>query len=301
MNDGPENAIFFVVGSAGMLGRAWVELLNAQGESFTHGDLETLDLTKPESLDAIPNNTTHVINCAAYTNVDAAEEHEQLATEINGAGVANLAERCGHIDAAIVNYSTDYVFEGDATKPYPTDHPRNPLNAYGRGKAVGEQALEQCGIPWFNIRTSWLYAPWANNFVLTMARLTAEKPELKVVDDQRGRPTSATHLAHATLRLLGAADRGEANPGHWHITDASECTWHGLTTEIASLLGRDCRITPCTTDQFPRPARRPAFSVLDIGKTESAIGPMPRWQSNVAQALAQAGLPVLGTNRKTAP
>ena len=281
---------FFVTGSAGMLGRVWQRLLESNGIAFEHADIDDIDITSPASLKQIEPGTTHIINCAAYTAVDKAEDEEQAATEINGRGVELLASRAAEIGATVVNYSTDYVFDGSATKPYKPDQIRDPLNAYGRSKAVGEQALEASDAAWLNIRTSWLYAPWGHNFVLTMARLTAEKDELKVVADQRGRPSSAVRLAESTLRLLNAGLEADHLRGHWHITDAGECTWHALTEAIADTTGAACRIAPCTSDEFPRPAKRPHYSVLDITKTEAVLGPLQHWKQSVADAIHAAGL-----------
>ncbi|MEM0914332.1 MAG: dTDP-4-dehydrorhamnose reductase [Planctomycetota bacterium] len=274
-----------LIGAAGMLGRAWCELLDGAGIAYAAMDRSEIDIADPATLDRIDPGTTHVINCAAYTAVDKAEDEEELATAINGHAVGHLATRAAAIDAVLVNYSTDYVFDGNATSPYAIDQPRDPLNAYGRSKAVGEALLEESNAAWLNIRTSWLYAPWGNNFVLTMARLTADKPTLKVVDDQRGRPTSAQHLAETTLSLIDAVERGVAQPGHHHVTDGGECTWCGFTRAINDRLGHACDVQPCTTADFPRPAKRPAYSVLDLSATEAALGPMPEWTVNLRSVL----------------
>jgi dTDP-4-dehydrorhamnose reductase len=182
----------------------------------------------------------------------------------------------------LLHFSTDYVFDGKASAPYRADAPVDPLGAYGRTKAAGEQAIHASGARHLIVRTSWLYAPWGNNFVRTMARLTRDKPSLKVVDDQRGRPTSAEHLAATALALL---DRGAT--GTFHVTDGGECTWYEFTLAIAKQLGRTCTIAPCTTAEFPRPAPRPAYSVLDLSQTEALLGPMPDWRVNLVEVLAR--------------
>ena len=270
-----------VVGADGMLGRAWRELLQRKGIPCTALDLPKLDITDPESIRKnIPADTRLVVNCAAYTNVDGAEEHEPVALKLNGDAVKNLAEHCRAIDTTLIHYSTDYVFNGQASKPYPVDHPRDPVNAYGRTKAVGEEYLEKSGCDFLLIRTSWLYAPWANNFVRTMLKLTAERDTLQVVNDQFGRPTSAEHLASASLALFDADAAGT-----FHVTDAGDTSWHGFTLQIAKLAGNTCDIQPCDSSQFPRPAKRPAYSVLDISKAEAIIGPMPSWKRNLADTI----------------
>ena len=220
-------------------------------------------------------------NCAAWTNVDGAEEHEADALAVNGGeGLAVLCARIKEAGGKLVHVSTDYVFDGKATKPYGVDEPRNPIGAYGRTKAAGEKVIEQSGCDFIVARTSWLYAPWANNFVRTMAKLTRDKDELKVVDDQRGRPTSAEHLARSLVSLVDAEGSGV-----FHVTDGGECTWFEFACAVRDGLGHTCVVKPCTTAEFPRPAPRPAYSVLDLSRTESLIGNMPHWRVNLADVL----------------
>ena len=264
-----------------MLGRAWRELLDARGLDYQTAARPALDLTKPDTIaEHISDGTDVVINSAAWTDVDGAETHEDEATAVNGTGVAALAERCREVGALLVHYSTDYVFDGTATEPYEVDHPRHPLNAYGRSKAVGEEAIENSGCEYLLIRTSWLYAPWGKNFVLTMAKLTAEKESLRVVADQRGRPTSCVALAENTMRLIDAGARGT-----YHLTDGGDTTWHGLTQAINNHLAHTCDIHPCTTADFPRPAPRPAYSVLSLAKAEDILDAITPWERSLAQTL----------------
>ncbi len=272
-----------VVGSLGMLGRAWLELLTSRGLEHTGLDLPTIDITDPASIEScIGEDVRTVINCAAFTDVDGAETREADARMLNADAVRYLANRCKQIGATLIHYSTDYVFDGRAMAPYPVEYPHDPVNAYGRTKAEGERILFTSGCRHLLVRTSWLYAPWAHNFVLTMLRLTKERDELKVVNDQRGRPTSAQHLAKTTLALL---EQGEA--GTFHVTDGGECTWYEFTREIMQQAGNTCDLQPCDSTAFVRPATRPAYSVLDISKTESAVGPMPDWKENLAGVIRQ--------------
>ncbi len=274
---------YLLVGANGMLARAWKERLEADGLGWTGLDRPEIDITSEQSLaQAIPQGTRYVVNCAAFTDVDGCEEHEDAALAVNGFGVGKLAERCKAVGAMLIHYSTDYVFSGEANAPYPVDADKGPQSAYGRTKLVGEELLAKSGCDYRLIRTSWLYAPWANNFVRTMVRLTGKLDELKVVDDQRGRPTSAEHLAACSLRI---AQDGET--GAYHVTDGGECTWHGFAVEIARIAGNTCDIAPCTTDEFPRPAKRPTYSVLGLEKTESLAGPMPDWKDNLADVMAR--------------
>ena len=277
------SAGILLLGDRGMLGRAFRELLAAKQRPFTGFDLPELDIAEPDQVGPLfAKPWFAVINCAAYTNVDGAEADEAAALRANGTAPGVVAAACARARVPLVHFSTDYVFAGDARAPYAVDMPLHPLGAYGRSKAAGEIAIRGSGAEFLIVRTSWLYAPWGNNFVRTMARLTRDKPELKVVNDQRGRPTSAQHLAATTLALL---DRGTR--GILHVTDGGECTWYEFTVEIARLLGRSAVVRPCTTAEFPRPAPRPAYSVLDLGPTEAILGPMPNWQTNLASVVAQ--------------
>jgi dTDP-4-dehydrorhamnose reductase len=272
----------FIVSPDGMLGRAWQALLEARRIEYDGGSFPALDLTDPNTLERfIQPRFRVVINCAAYTDVDGAETREADADAVNAVGVANLAARCRAVSATLLHYSTDYVFDGQATRPYPVDEPRKPQNAYGRSKARGEERLEQSGCAHLLIRTSWLYAPWGKNFVDTIARMGAEKPQLRVVNDQRGRPASAQYLAERSLALLEKGARGP-----FHVTDGGECTWFEFAQAIVRGTGGGAKVEPCTAAEFARPAVRPAYSVLDLSRTEALIGPSRSWQENLADVLA---------------
>ncbi len=262
-----------LVGGGGMLGRAFREFLAHLALPFDAPPRAELDLVRPATIaPAVAGNRKLVINCAAWTNVDGAETDEPGALALNATAVAELARCCKAANATLVHFSTDYVFSGISTSPYRTDQPRDPLNAYGRTKAAGEEALERSGVDHLTLRTSWLYAPWGSNFVRTIARAASQKPLLRVVNDQRGRPTSSEHLARSTLAMLNAGARGIH-----HATDSGDCTWFDFATRIVELRKASAKVEPCTTAEFPRPAVRPAYSVLDISRTESLIGPLTSW------------------------
>lgn len=265
-----------------MLGQAICAEAAARALEWAGFDLPEFDLTDRAAIHRVitPGIGT-VINCAAYTDVDGAGSHEEQARLINATAVGLLADRVREVGGRLVHYSTDYVFDGSASDPYQPDHPRRPLGAYGRTKAEGEQRLEDSGADYLLIRTSWLYAAWGKNFVRTIAQLAHDRESIRVVNDQRGRPTSAIHLARLTFRLLGHGAKG-----CYHGTDGGDCTWFELASEIVAGLGLSCRVEPCLTTEFPRPEPRPAFSVLDLGRTEAAIGPMPHWTANLAVVLA---------------
>jgi len=214
--------------------------------------------------------------------VDAAEAHEAEATVVNGTGVGELAEHCRQIGATLVHYSTDYVFAGQASAPYAVDHPRAPLNAYGRSKAVGEALIERSGADYILIRTSWVYAPWGKNFVRTILGLAAKRPTLRVVNDQLGRPSSAEQLARGTLSLVAAGGRGT-----FHLSDGGQCTWFELASAVVARAGLACQVDPCSSAEYPSPAVRPSYSVLDLSRTEALIGPCVSWRESVHAVVAR--------------
>jgi dTDP-4-dehydrorhamnose reductase len=274
---------YAIIGAKGMLGRALQEQLSNQGRPFTALDLPDFDMTDRLQVETmISGGVSAVLNCAAYTNVDLAEKEEAAATKLNGDAVALLASLCAKHGVPLVHYSTDYVFAGDAKEPYRVDQPHDPINAYGRSKAVGEQAIWDAKGPHLVLRTSWLYAPWANNFVRTIFKASRERESLRVVNDQFGRPTSAEHLARVTLQLLDKRAHGTL-----HVTDGGECSWHEFASEIVRIAGHKARVDPCTAEEFARPAKRPAYSVLDLGPTEALVGPMPSWRDNLADVMAR--------------
>ncbi len=286
--DGESRTSVMLLGSDGMLGRAFCELLGSLNVDLRTPTLQDCDISDPDSVErAFDPACDVVVNCAAWTDVDGAETHEAEALAVNGGpGLAAMCRSVAESGGVLVHFSTDYVFNGRASSPYPVDHARDPVDAYGRTKASGEAIIEASGCEHLIIRTSWLYGPWGKSFVRTIARLCSEKDELSVVDDQRGRPTSCLHLAGATLALL----KGGAC-GTFHVTDGGECTWFELAREIAlyveKIKGSSCQIKPCSTAEFPRPAARPAYSVLDISGTERMIGQMPHWKSNLQGVLSR--------------
>lgn len=270
-----------VLGASGMLGRATLAALERRGVEHRGASHTEIDLARPASLEAgLPRGTGTVINCGGWTNVDGAESQEAEATAVNGKGVGDLAARCREIGAVVVHYSTDYVFSGQARAPYATDHPRAPLNAYGRSKAVGEQLLEQSAARHLLLRTSWVYAPWGKNFVRTIVRLAAQRSSLSVVNDQLGRPSSAEQIARVTLELLD----GDAL-GTFHVSDDGQCTWFEFACAVVALAGLPCKVEPCSSAQFPTPAVRPSYSVLDLSSTCARVSALTPWQDSLADVM----------------
>jgi dTDP-4-dehydrorhamnose reductase len=277
---------WLVVGCDGMLGRDLVAALGEppQPQEVTAVDRDVLDIIDPDAcLEAVAGHDL-VVNVAAWTAVDDAETHEAQAFSVNAVGAANLARACSSAGARMVQVSTDYVFAGDATSPYAEDAPLAPRSAYGRTKAAGEWAV-RTHLPsasWV-VRTAWLYGAQGPNFVKTMARLASERDTVSVVDDQRGQPTWTVDLAAAILRLVAS----EAPFGTYHGTSSGETTWFGFAQAIFSQLGLDpARVTPTTTGAFPRPAPRPAYSVLGHQAwRRTGLDLLPPWQESLARAL----------------
>jgi dTDP-4-dehydrorhamnose reductase len=223
-----------------------------------------------------------VFQCAAYTAVDAAEENEAAAMRVNAESVAFAAGACHKIGAALVYPSTDYVFSGVSNRPYRPGDPTGPLNAYGRSKLAGEVAARRAG-RWLVVRTSWLYGQGGPNFVDTIRQLAGERERLEVVDDQVGRPTWTGTLAKAMVELV--MRRAE---GVLHVTDQGEpVSWHGLARAILERTGERAEVVPVPSSRFPRPARRPSYSVLDCSGAERLLGEaLPEWRGVLVGYLA---------------
>nr|WP_275404269.1 MULTISPECIES: dTDP-4-dehydrorhamnose reductase [unclassified Streptomyces] len=278
-----------VTGAAGMLGRDVVDALTRRGEQVTGLDRAALDITSADAVDRAlaVHRPSLVVNCAAYTAVDAAETDEAAATRVNGDGPRQLARACAAHGARLIHVSTDYVFSGDArTTPYPEDHPTGPRTAYGRSKLAGERAvLEELPDASAVVRTAWLYGVHGTNFVRTMIGLEAGRPTVDVVDDQRGQPTWSADVAE---RIADLGPRvGDGTHGVFHATNSGEATWYELAREVFRLIGADpARVRPTTGAAFPRPAPRPAYSALAHGRWQDIGLPEPRdWRSALHEAL----------------
>jgi dTDP-4-dehydrorhamnose reductase len=199
------------------------------------------------------------------------------AAAVNEFGAEVLARACAQSQVPLVHFSTDYVFDGRAQAPYSVGAQTNPINAYGRSKAAGEDAIRRSGCDHLIIRTSWLYAPWGRNFVNTIDGLIATRSRITVVDDQYGRPTSVISLAQMTLQALERGARGTI-----HLCDDGIATWYELAREIATLKDSSCLVEPCTTSDYPTPAQRPRYSVLDIESSQSFICEVRHWRDQLA-------------------
>ena len=274
---------WLITGAGGMLGQDLRTVLAEEGETDVVAATRTdLDITDPAAVSAAVTGTDVVLNAAAWTDVDGAETAEEAATAINGHGVRSLAATAGK---RLIHLSTDYVFDGTATEPYPEDTAPAPINAYGRGKALGEQAVLANG--GYVVRTAWLYGAHGPNFVRTMLRLAAERDTVDVVDDQQGPPTWSYALARQLVTLARAAAAGQAAPGAYHGTATGSTTWYGLARAVFAEAGLDpARVHPTTSDRFRRPAQRPAYSVLSHDRwSKTSVAPLPDWRTMLTSAM----------------
>jgi dTDP-4-dehydrorhamnose reductase len=263
---------WLITGAGGMLGSDLAARLDG-AVALTRSDLDLCDpAAVREALER--HRPATVVNCASWTAVDAAETDEDAALAVNGTAVQDLAGACSETGATLVQISTDYVFDGLGVSPYAEDAPTSPVNAYGRTKLAGEHAAAKTG--GYIVRTAWLYGAHGPNFVRTMARLAAERDTVGVVDDQFGQPTWTGDLAD---RIIALVESG-APYGIYHGTSAGRTTWYGLAREIFTLLGLDPdRVRPVTSAEFPRPAPRPAYSVLGHEAwTAAGLSPMRGWR-----------------------
>jgi dTDP-4-dehydrorhamnose reductase len=277
---------YLVTGASGMLGTDLVRAL--EGRNVTALGRSELDITDPDAVTAAVAEHDVILNAAAYTNVDAAEEHEAAAREVNAEGPANLARAAASTGSVLVTFSTDYVFDGSATTPYREDAPVAPVSAYGRTKAEGERlALGLNPGRAYVVRTAWLYGAHGPNFAKTMLRLAAQKDTVSVVTDQVGQPTWTADLAERVVEMLDA----EAPAGIYHGTNSGQASWWEFAREVFSLAGLDPdRVQPTDSSRFLRPAPRPAYSVLGSEAwTRAGLPPMRDWRDALAEASQTLG------------
>lgn len=252
---------------------------------------ESADFEQPGALPALVERIAPdvVVNAAAYTAVDRAEDEAEIAYRVNAEAPDVLAQACAARDALLLHYSTDYVFDGHGARPYREDDPTAPLGVYGESKLAGEQAIADSGARHIILRTAWVYAAHGHNFLRTMLRVGAERDELRVVADQVGAPTPASLIADITAALLR---QPPANSGIWHLTAGGQTSWHGFAEAIFAkaqargLMTRKPRVVPIGTAEYPTPAARPAYSVLDTGKLQRDFGLQPAlWQAGLERVL----------------
>lgn len=280
-----------VTGALGQLGQEIMKLAAGSEHEFVFTDIRAtdnvslLDITDADAVDAFVGKDVDVIvNCAAYTDVNKAESDEESARQINAAAAGILASAAAKADALLIHVSTDYVFDGTSTVPYREDCLPAPTGAYGRTKLEGERLVQESGCRYMIFRTAWLYSLSGRNFFLTMVNKTAELPQIKVVFDQTGTPTYAGDLAYLISHIIenGLLDR----TGIYHYTDEGVCSWYDFAKEINSLVGHTCNVMPCRTEDYPTPARRPHYSVLDKAKVRETFGiEIPHWRDSLVMAV----------------
>ena len=277
-----------VTGCRGQLGTELQKIASVEHRWF-FTDVDTLDICDKAAVEAcfVTNKIDACINCAAYTAVDKAEDEPELAILINSFAPKVLANACLKHDALLIHISTDYVFGGDGNEPYKVDDPINPQSVYGSTKAEGERFIRESGCNHMIVRTAWLYSSVGKNFVKTMLMLGDTKDEINVVADQKGCPTWAHDLAIALVALLNK--NGKA-PVHetFHFTNEGQITWHDFATAIMEIGGKQCKVNPITTDQYPTKAKRPAYSVLDLSKIKEYAGiEIPFWRESLVKCIEE--------------
>ena len=271
-----------MVGAAGMLGRDLTRIAEEAGHEVAGVDLPEIDITDAGGTERVAAGHAPdvVVNCAAFTDVDGAEQREDVAALVNGDGAGNVAKAARAAGARVIYISTDYVFDGEKREPYVESDPSGPRTAYGRTKLAGEWATAAGNPNYVIARTAWLFGVHGRNFVETMLGLGAERGELRVVHDQRGSPTWTGHLARALVELAPAELTGAV-----HTAGAGSCSWYEFAVEIFRQAGVDVTVHPVTTAEFPRPAPRPAYSVL--ASERDGAPRLPDWREGLAGYLAE--------------
>ena len=312
MSAGEGLPCILLTGASGQLGRDLRRELMPLGnvvscarEAPAQAGLRALDITDADATRSMVSGLRprFIVNAAAYTAVDDAEGEPQAAHAVNAVAVARLAELARDVNATLLHYSTDYVFSGEGQRPWRETDATTPVNEYGRSKLAGEQAIVASGCTYLVLRTGWLYATHGRNFLLTMLRLREQMPRLRVVDDQVGAPTWTRPLAAMSAALIAQSvatgdDWLRERSGIYHAAAASRASWYGFTRRILARAGDAPgadRIEPVDTSQFPRPARRPAFSVLDSGRLATAFGlRLPDWRVQLDAAMVDLGFDASG-------
>ena len=275
-----------VTGTNGQLGSALLALhMSYPGYKFVFLDRKQLDFVSLKELDSLfeTYKPAYFINAAAYTAVDKAETDRKSAMEVNGDAVGKIAKACYENGTRFVHVSTDYVFDGQAESPYRSEHPTSPVNFYGESKLKGEQLAMANNMGTIIIRTAWVYSVYGHNFVKTMLRLMSERPSVGVVSDQFGAPTYARDLAVAIMTIV---EQGAQHTGVYHFSNAGKISWYDFACAIRDKAGLHCQVNPITTADFPTPAKRPAYSVLDTSRLNKDYGVQPRdWQDALQECI----------------
>lgn len=282
------NLKILVTGANGQLGSEMRRLGAVSPNEYIFTDVAELDITDELAVMAFvrEQNIGVIVNCAAYTNVDRAEDDEATAELINATAVGHLAHAAAAVDATLIHISTDYVFGSEGNTPRREDMPLNPLGVYGRTKLHGEEAIAESGCKALIIRTAWLYSEFGGNFLKTMLRLTSEKEFINVVFDQVGTPTYAGDLALAVFSIIEGG-LYEGKEGTYHFSNEGVCSWYDFAVEIARAVGNTkCKINPCHSAEFASKVKRPAYSVLDKTKIKETFSiEIPHWRESMFYCL----------------
>jgi dTDP-4-dehydrorhamnose reductase len=298
--------MIWLIGNKGMLGKEVAQVFEERGLEYIGTDRE-IDITDPSAIaafaESIKVRIRWIVNCAAYTAVDKAEDDADACRRLNTDGPANLSALAPKLRSALIHISTDYVYNGKATKPYCEDYDTDPIGVYGLTKRDGELRIEKNTYAAFIVRTSWLYGKYGNNFVSTMLKLMRERDSISVVNDQRGSPTWARDLAVTIYKLLDSIEHPiwfAAAPydtpffGTYHYTNEGDTTWFDFARTIyekgraLGLLTKDCEIKPCTSAEYPQKVKRPAYSVLDKSRIRNELCvAIPTWQESLDKFLTE--------------
>lgn len=278
-----------VTGAEGQLGKSLQAIVHNYNDlyHFIFTDVDTLDITDREAVrsEVRENHVDIIINAAGYTAVDKAEQEEAKAFLLNETAVANLAAVAVEFHAFLIHISTDYIFDGQSHTPYTVESKPNPISAYGRSKWAGEVAIHQSGCRAAIVRTTWLYSPYGKNFVKTMLKLADSNPEIRVVNDQIGAPTLAGDLALALMAIVNHQEN-ISTIETYHFANKGVTSWYDFAVEIMKLADKNCKVLPISTDKYPTAATRPAYSVFDLSKIESAFHlHIPDWQISLKQIM----------------
>lgn len=279
----------WLIGQNGMLGKEVALNLLESNISFT-GSGSEVDISDINALErfAMGKDIDWIINCAAYTAVDKAEEDKENCRKVNEIGPSNIAKLAARINAKLIHISTDYVFSGCGTSPYKEDMKKEPLGVYGLTKSNGEDEIARNLKSFYILRTAWLYGFEGKNFVYTMANLMDKRDSIKVVNDQKGSPTCTLDLSRAIVNIISKGEKSPVPFGIYHFTDMGETTWFSFAEKIYELLKKyrrissDCTVNPCTTEEYPTPCRRPSYSVLSKEKIQSFLDfKIPSWEESL--------------------
>ena len=288
------NKTILVTGANGQLGREMQEIATTfPAYNFLFVTREALPIDDVAAVQTYfaTHSIDICINCAAYTAVDKAETEIEKANAVNGTAVGNLAALCKQYNATFIHISTDYVFDGTATSPYQTDHPVSPVNAYGASKLLGEQMALKNNPGSVIIRTSWVYSSFGNNFVKTMLRLMKERDSLNVVADQVGCPTYAADLASVIMQIIEhpstTTNNFQPHSTIYHYSNKGAINWHQFAVAIKEISGSNCMVNPIPSSQYPTPAKRPGYSVMDTSKIEETFNiVIPAWRESLQNCMA---------------